>query len=74
MVVFDYAKGAPELPESSDEFCSQPMSLWNTALELHVGRCYTPFLGPLSELFVFLAGLLLTLVLVSGLILSRRRK
>lgn len=74
MVVFDYAKGAPDLPESSDEFRSQPLSLWNTALELHVGRCYTPFLGPLSELYVFLAGLLLTLVLVSGLILSRRAK
>lgn len=73
-VVFDYAKGAPELPEASEEFLSQPMSLWNMALELHVGRSYTPFLGPLSELFVFLSGLLLTLVLVSGLILSRRRQ
>lgn len=74
MVVFDYAKGAPQLPEAPDEFRNQPISLWNTALELHVGRCYSPFLGPLSDLFVFIAGLLLTLVLVSGLILHRRAK
>ena len=41
-----------------------PMSLWNVALELHVGRCYSPLLGPLSDLFVFLSGLLITLVLL----------
>lgn len=74
IVVFDYAKGAPQFPEAPEEFLNQPMSLWNTALELHVGRCYTPFLGPFSDLFVFIAGLLLTLVLVSGLILHRRVK
>ncbi|MCM1225004.1 MAG: PepSY domain-containing protein [Lachnospiraceae bacterium] len=73
-VVFDYAKGAPSLPEMSDEMKSQPMSLWNTALELHVGRCYTPFLGPFSELFVFTFGLLLTLVLVSGVIIHIRQQ
>ena len=54
---------------------SQPMSLWNFALELHVGRCYEPFLGSvLSVLFVFLSGLLLTLVLLSGYIVYRRSK
>ena len=51
-----------------------PMSLWNVALELHVGRCYSPFLGPLSNLFVFLSGLLIALVLLSGYIISHRRK
>ena len=51
-----------------------PMSLWNVALELHVGRCYSPFLGPLSDLFVFLSGLLITLVLLSGYIISHRRR
>lgn len=45
----------------SDLICeTAPMSLWNVALELHVGRCYSPFLGPLSDLFVFLSGLLIT--------------
>lgn len=30
----------------SDLICeTAPMSLWNVALELHVGRCYSPFLG-----------------------------
>ena len=51
-----------------------PMSLWNVALELHVGRCYSPLLGPLSDLFVFISGLLITLVLLSGYIILHRRK
>lgn len=59
----------------SDLICeTAPMSLWNVALELHVGRCYSPFLGPLSDLFVFFSGLLITLVLLSGYIISHRRR
>lgn len=59
----------------SDLICeTAPMSLWNVTLELHVGRCYSPFLGPLSDLFVFLSGLLITLVLLSGYIISHRRR
>lgn len=59
----------------SDLICeTAPMSLWNVALELHVGRCYSPFLGSLSDLFVFLSGLLITLVLLSGYIISHRRR
>lgn len=59
----------------SDLICeTAPMSLWNVALELHVGRCYSPFLGPLSDLFVFLSGLLITLVFLSGYIISHRRR
>lgn len=59
----------------SDLICeTAPMSLWNVALELHVGRCYSPFLGPLSDLFVFLSGLLIILVLLSGYIISHRRR
>lgn len=59
----------------SDLICeTAPISLWNVALELHVGRCYSSFLGPLSDLFVFLSGLLITLVLLSGYIISHRRR
>lgn len=59
----------------SDLICeTAPMSLWHVALELHVGRCYSPFLGPLSDLFVFLSGLLITLVFLSGYIISHRRR
>ena len=62
-------------PASTPEVLSAiPMSLWNVALELHVGRCYSPFLGPLSNLFVFISGLLITLVLLSGYIILHRRK
>jgi len=80
-VVFEYGDGAKPvgshtkgLPQMPDELKSQPMSLWNFALELHVGRCYSPFLGPVSVLFVFLSGLILTLILISGYIVYRRRR
>lgn len=73
-VVFDYSKGAEGIGEMPEILARQPMSLWNFALELHVGRCYAPFLGPLSELYVFLSGLLLCLILVSGLIIHNRIK
>lgn len=73
-VIFYYTKGTDKPLPMPQILSDQPMSLWNFALELHVGRCYTPFLGPLSELFVFLSGLILTLILVSGLILHNRHK
>ena len=82
-IIFDYSKGAQTMsglttvtaPIVMPEVLSQAkMSLWNMALELHVGRCYSPFLGPLSDLFVFLSGLLISLVLLSGFIILRRQK
>lgn len=75
-VVFDYSKGASldETTSTPELLSATPMSLWNVALELHVGRCYSPFLGPLSDLFVFISGLLITLVLLSGYIILKRRK
>lgn len=86
-IIFDYAKGAQVMepsmsanttdsaPIDMPEILSHAkMSLWNVALELHVGRCYTPFLGPISDLFVFLSGLLISLVLLSGYIILHRQK
>ena len=75
-VIFDYSKGASldETASTPELLSATPMSLWNVALELHVGRCYPPFLGPLSDLFVFISGLLITLVLLSGYIILKRRK
>ena len=71
----DESKTSKNEESMSDLICeTAPMSLWNVALELHVGRCYSPFLGPLSDFFVFLSGLLITLVLLSGYIISRRRR
>ncbi len=75
-VVFDYSAGANEGREwkaQPEALAQVPLSLWNFALELHVGRCYAPLLGPLSELFVFLWGTLSTLVLLSGYIIQRRQ-
>lgn len=74
-VVFEY-NNAPNrlMPPMPTELANQPMSLWNFALELHVGRCYEPFLGSVfSVLYVFIAGLLLTLILLSGYIVNKKR-
>lgn len=73
-VVFDYSKGTSLLGPMPVILEEQPMSLWNFALELHVGRCYSPFLGPISDLFVFIFGLIILLVIISGYILSRRHR
>ena len=80
-VVFDYSNGTRTKSEAKlhitdmpEEIQEQPLSLWNFALELHVGRCYSPFLGPISDLFVFLSGLLLTFILISGYIIHKRKK
>lgn len=75
-IVFEYSGSINEnLPPMPEVLRKQPMSLWNFALELHVGRCYEPFLGSVfSVLFVFISGLILTLTLVSGYIIYRRGK
>lgn len=71
-VVFDYTKGADTPLTHSELLERQPMSLWNCALELHVGRCYSPFLGPISDLFIFISGLVILLILISGFIVSKK--
>lgn len=71
-IVFDHAKGADLLLQPNELLEKQPMSLWNCALELHVGRCYSPFLGPFSDLFIFISGLVITLILISGFIVSQK--
>lgn len=73
-IVFDYTKGASEKLQIPSEIANAKMSLWNMALELHVGRCYSPFLGPISDLFVFLSGLIISLTLLSGYIILRRQR
>lgn len=73
-VTFDYAKGMSRDIPMPEILKHQPMSLWNVALELHVGRCYSPLIGPLSSLFVFLSGALLITVLLTGWILHHRKK
>ena len=69
---FDYNSGAvalnakpfPEMPEEIRK--ASPMSLWNTALEIHTGRIFENILGPFYILIVPLAGICILLVLISG--------
>ena len=78
---FDYNRGAqrmaslegmpslnfPEMPEEIKE--ASPMSLWNSALEVHTGRIFENILGPFYILYVPLAGICILLVLISGFLL-----
>lgn len=78
-IVFDYNRGA-EATNRASVAISQPevfatdgrMSLWHTALETHVGRIYTFLPKIVVTLFIFLSGIFLMVVLISGYIISRR--
>lgn len=83
-VLFDYNRGARLVTDGS-AFVKMPdgmkpgrISLWHTALELHVGRLYDGLLGPVAPMFVFLAGFLLLSIIISGYIIyhkwHKRRK
>lgn len=72
--VFDYTRGAEGLPPMPAVMEERPMSLWNVAQEVHTGRIYDALSGPVAPLFIFLAGTSAIAVLVSGLILYRRRR
>ncbi|PVX52194.1 PepSY-associated transmembrane protein [Balneicella halophila] len=77
-VAFNYDKGAVGLSQQSFVEMpaivkAAPMSLWHFALELHVGRMYSPFLGALSPFFVFFSGLLFFFILFSGYKVYKKR-
>jgi len=60
------AGGAP-FPEMPAEILARtPISLWNTALEVHTGRIFEHLTGPFYLLYVPLMGLVILIVLVSG--------
>jgi hypothetical protein len=74
-IVFDYAEGAQDLNGSvtfpampASVLDASPMSLWNLALEFHTGRIYQNLLGPAYILVVPMGGLLIVLLLVSGVV------
>ncbi|MDR2921265.1 MAG: PepSY domain-containing protein [Tannerella sp.] len=78
-VVFEYYKGALTF-DTGRSFASMPheledgrMSLWHFALEVHTGRIYNLILGVFADLYVFLAGLLISLIFISGYILYRKK-
>lgn len=77
--IFDYLGGAaPLLHENNFPAMPQqvldnsPISLWNLALEVHTARIYRPVTGDLYILIVPLAGLSLSFLLISGIILYWR--
>ena len=59
----DYFTGTP-FPAQPSNLEDRPMSLWNAALEVHTGRIYMGSIG--SFAFIFIIGILLIIVLVSG--------
>lgn len=73
-ISFDYKNGAAGLPATPKMLQSQPMSLWNVALEVHVGRIYSGWLGPLSDLFIFLSGAITIIVIISGVLIYKKIK
>ncbi len=72
---FDYNSGAiamsgKSFPDISEEIReASPMSLWNTALEIHTGRIFENILGPFYILIVPIAGICILLVLISGFLI-----
>jgi hypothetical protein len=71
--VLDYGRGAlksesgKSLPAMPSEILKQsPLSLWNTALEIHTGRIYEFLIGKFYILIVPLTGLAMLLILITG--------
>lgn len=71
--LFDYSAGVlpidqpgsfPAMP--SEVLVKSPISLWNTALEVHTGRIYEFVIGKFYILIVPLTGLAMLLILVTG--------
>jgi hypothetical protein len=79
-VVFEYQAGArtfdahTRMASMPDEVRKGKISLWNFALEVHTGRIYTGIIGAFADLYVFISGLLILLVLLSGYLLYRKRQ
>lgn len=78
-IIFDYNKGAralkpgtPLIPMSGSIEDSGRISLWHLCLEVHAGRIYSPIIGIFSDLFIFLSGMLLLSMLLSGYIVYRK--
>jgi len=75
-IAFEYVAGSlninrggsfPAMPKRILE--KSPMSLWSLALEVHTGRIYGVFLGMFYILVVPLVGLLILLIIISGIVI-----
>lgn len=72
-IIFDYARGVmsvrgrnPLPPMPPEIIAESPVSLWNTALEIHTGRIFQPLIGEFYILVVPLVGMATLFILVSG--------
>lgn len=78
-LVFEYGGGvkvmqpAKEFAPMPDVFKRARMSLWHLSLEVHVGRIYTFMPSIVSGMFIFISGILSTLILLTGFIVYHRR-
>jgi len=82
-IIFDYNQGAlnilgqQEFTQMPKQIQSQPISLWNVALELHTGRIFEPLMGIFYILVVPISGFAILFILISGFILwwkNRKQK
>ena len=77
-IVFDYGRGAeninlePTFIRMPQSFHQARMSLWHVALETHVGRIYSFLPQIVVMLFIFLSGVFLISVLISGYVAYRK--
>jgi len=72
-VYFDYDFGAQSISGVNfkpmpKKIASQPISLWNVALEIHTGRIFQSILGDFYILIVPLTGLSLLFILIGGFV------
>jgi len=72
-IFFDYNFGAQSIngnnfSQMPPQIVNQPISLWNTALEIHTGRIFQSILGDFYILIVPLTGLSLLFILISGFV------
>ena len=77
-IVFDYGRGAentnlePTFIRMPQSFHQARMSLWHVALETHAGRIYSFLPQIIVKLFIFLSGVFLISVLISGYVAYRK--
>lgn len=72
-IFFEYNHGAAllrpgNLPVMPDQVASQPLSLWNLALEVHTGRIFESILSDFYILVVPITGLSILFILISGFV------
>lgn len=77
-LIVDYNKGASfidsncPIPSMPDELRPGRISLWQVALEAHTGRLFIPHMMG-SMLYIFVVGLLILIVFLSGYIVYKKR-